>query len=45
MLRLSYYLFVLSPKTLERRAEELLPGSGVGGKIWHKQCIHIRINV
>jgi hypothetical protein len=51
MLCLSYYCYVFSSTKLEKKAEQVLPGSegdeeerkGVGGREekWPKQCMHI----
>jgi hypothetical protein len=54
MLGLSYYCLCLSSIKLEKRAEQVLPGSQTvrrqrkgeegRGEKWPKQCMHIRIN-
>jgi hypothetical protein len=49
MLCLSYYAYVFSSTKLERRAEQILPGSvggggqgwGDRGEKWPKQCMHM----
>jgi hypothetical protein len=34
--------YVFSSTKLEKRAEQVLPGSwGVSGERWHKQCMHM----
>jgi hypothetical protein len=54
MLCLSYYLLCVLFNKMEKRAEQVLPGSegggeekeGTGGRgeRWPKKCMHIRIN-
>jgi hypothetical protein len=42
MLCLSYFFYVFSSTKLEKRAEQVLPGSERGrGERWPKQCMHI----